>query len=260
MRKILKYSFFDMIRSRWSILYFLFYFISGMILLYLSNDVSKAIVSLMNITFILTPLIGTIFGIMNFYNSREFIELLLAQPIQRKNLFMGLYLGISLSLSMSLILGMGLPFVIYGIAFTGEVRSLLILLMSGLFLTFIFTALSFYIALINENRLKGFGMAILFWLFMVFIYDGVFLLLLLFLQSYPMEKFAIILSLLNPVDLSRILIMLELDISALMGYTGAVFNKFFGTGSGMLISIMALIVWTIVPVYLIIRNSTKKDF
>jgi len=231
-----------------------------MILLYLSNDVSKAIVSLMNITFILTPLIGTIFGIMNFYNSREFIELLLAQPIQRKNLFMGLYLGISLSLSMSFILGMGLPFVIYGIAFTGEVRSLLILLMSGLFLTFIFTALSFYIALINENRLKGFGMAILFWLFMVFIYDGVFLLLLLLLQSYPIEKFAIIFSLLNPIDLSRILIMLELDISALMGYTGAVFNKFFGTGSGMLISIMALTVWTIVPVFLIVKKSTRKDF
>jgi len=260
MRKILKYSFFDLIRSRWSIIYFLFYFISGMILLYLSNDVSKAIVSLMNITFILTPLIGTIFGIMNFYNSREFIELLLAQPIQRKKLFMGLYLGISLSLSLSLILGMGIPFVIYGIAFTGQIRSLLILLMSGVFLTFIFTALSFYIALINENRLKGFGMAILLWLFMVFIYDGVFLLLLLFLQSYPIEKFAIILSLLNPVDLSRILIMLELDISALMGYTGAVFNKFFGTGSGMLISILALIIWTVWPVFLIIRKSAKKDF
>lgn len=260
MRKILKYSFFDLIRSRWSIIYFLFYFISGMILLYLSNDVSKAIVSLMNITFILTPLIGTIFGIMNFYNSREFIELLLAQPIQRKKLFMGLYLGVTLSLSLSLILGMGLPFIIYGIVFTGQIRSMLILLMTGVFLTFIFTALSFFIALINENRLKGFGMAILLWLFMVFIYDGVFLLLLLFLQSYPLEKFAIFLSLLNPVDLSRILIMLELDISALMGYTGAVFNKFFGTGSGMLISIMALMVWTIIPVYLIIRKSTKKDF
>lgn len=229
-------------------------------MLYLSNDVSKAIVSLMNITFILTPLIGTIFGIMNYYNSREFIELLLAQPLQRKKLFMGLYLGISLSLSLSLILGMGLPFIFYGIAFSGAIKSLLTLLLSGVFLTFIFTALSFYIALINENRLKGFGMAILFWLFMVFIYDGIFLLLLLFLQSYPIEKFAIILSLLNPVDLSRILIMLELDVSALMGYTGAVFNRFFGTGAGMLISISALLSWTIIPVFLIIRKSDRKDF
>jgi Cu-processing system permease protein len=231
-----------------------------MVLLYLSNDVSKAIISLMNITFILTPLIGTIFGVMNFYNSREFIELLLAQPMPRKKIFLGMFLGISLSLSLSLLLGMGLPFVIYRIFISGQVMSLLILLLSGVFLTFIFTALSFYIALVNENRLKGFGMAILVWLFMAFIYDGIFLLSLFLLQEYPLEKFAIAMSLFNPIDLSRILIMLELDISALMGYTGAVFNKFFSNSTGMLISISALLVWTVVPVFLFLKKSFKKDF
>lgn len=260
MLKILKYSFFDLIRSRWSIIYFLFYFVTGLVLLYLSNDVSKAVVSLMNITFILTPLIGTIFGVMNFYNSREFIELLLAQPVPRKNIFLGMFLGISLSLSLSLLLGMGLPFVFYGVFYSAHVMSLVFLLLSGVFLTFIFTALAFYIALVNENKLKGFGMAILVWLFMAFIYDGVFLLLLIFLQEYPIEKFAIALSLLNPIDLSRILIMLKLDISALMGYTGAVFNKFLGNNSGILISITALTVWTFVPVLLILKKSAKKDF
>ena len=260
MLKILKYSFFDLIRSRWSIIYFLFYLVSGFVLLYLSNDVSKAIVSLMNITFILTPLIGTIFGVMNFYNSREFIELLLAQPIPRKNIFLGMLLGICSSLSLSLFLGMGLPFVFYGILISGKIMSLVILLLSGVFLTCIFTAISFYIALINENRLRGFGMAILFWLFMAFIYDGIFLLLMLFLQEYPIEKFAIAMSLLNPIDLSRIMIMLKLDISALMGYTGAVFSKFFGNNVGMLISITALSIWTIIPSILILRNSSRKDF
>ena len=260
MLKVLKYSFFDLIRSRWSIVYFLFYFISGMVLLYLSNDVSKAVVSLMNITFILTPLIGTIFGVMNFYNSREFIELLLAQPVPRKNIFLGMFLGISLSLNSSLLLGMGLPFVFYGVFFSGHVMSVVFLLLSGVFLTFIFTALAFYIALINENKLKGFGMAILLWLVMAFIYDGVFLLLLLFLQDYPLEKLAIALSLFNPIDLSRILIMLKLDISALMGYTGAVFNKFFGNNTGMFISISALSVWAVVPTMMILKRSSKKDF
>ena len=260
MLKILKYSFFDLIRSRWSIIYFLFYFVSGMVLLYLSNDVSKAVVSLMNITFILTPLIGTIFGVMNFYNSREFIELLLAQPVPRKKIFLGMFLGISLSLTLSLLLGMGLPFVFYGAFFSGAIMSVLFLLLSGVFLTFIFTALAFYIALINENRLKGFGMAILIWLVMAFIYDGVFLLLLLFLQEYPIERFAIAMSLFNPIDLSRILIMLRLDISALMGYTGAVFNKFFGNNTGMFISISALITWAVVPVIMIVRRSSGKDF
>lgn len=260
MLKILKYSFFDLIRSRWSIIYFLFYFITGMLLLYLSNDVAKAIVSLMNITFILTPLIGTIFGVMNFYNSREFIELLLAQPIPRKRIFLGMLLGIGLSLSLSLLLGIGLPFVFYGIFVSGHAMSLVVLLVTGVFLTLIFTSLSFYIALINENRLKGFGMAILVWLFLAFIYDGIFLLSLIILQEYPLEKFSIAMSLFNPIDLSRIMIMLKLDISALMGYTGAVFNKFFGNNSGMLISISALTTWTVIPVLLILKKSFKKDF
>ncbi|NJN26827.1 MAG: ABC transporter permease subunit [Cyclobacteriaceae bacterium] len=260
MLKILKYSFFDLIRSRWSIIYFLFYFVSGMVLLYLSNDVSKAIVSLMNITFILTPLIGTIFGVMNFYNSREFVELLLAQPIPRKRIFLGMYLGIGLSLSLSLFLGMALPFVFYGIFGSSAIGSLATLLLTGIFLTFIFTGISFYIALVNENRLKGFGMAILVWLFLSFVYDGLFLLLLLLLQEYPIENLAIGMSLLNPIDLSRILIMLRLDVSALMGYTGAVFHRFFGNGTGMLISLLALSVWTIVPVWFILKKSHKKDF
>lgn len=260
MLKILKYSFFDLIRSRWSIIYLLFYFITGIVLLYLGNDVSRAIISLMNITFILTPLIGTIFGIMNYYNSREFIELLLAQPIPRTNIFMGIYLGIGISLSLSLVIGMGLPFILYGILFSPEFVSLIILLLSGVFLTFIFIGLSFYIALVNENRLKGFGVAILVWLFMAFVYDGVFLLSLLFLQEYPIERYAIAMSLFNPIDLSRIMIMLKIDISALMGYTGAVFSKFFGNMSGMIVSMGALFIWTLAPVVLIIRKCRKKDF
>ncbi len=260
MDKILKYSFSDLIRSRWSIIYFLFYFITGMVLLYMSNDVSRAIVSLMNITFILTPLIGTIFGVMNFYNSREFIELLLAQPVPRYKIFLGLFLGISLSLSISLLIGIALPFVIYGVFGSAHLMNLFILLITGIFLTFIFTGIAFFIALIHENRLKGFGLAILIWLFMAFIYDGIFLMSLLLLQDYPTEKFAIAFSLFNPIDLGRILLILKLDISVLMGYTGAVFNKFFGGGTGMAISLMALSVWAVLPMWLIVRKGNKKDF
>ena len=155
---------------------------------------------------------------------------------------------------------MGIPFAFYGVFVSGQIMSLVSLLISGVFLTFIFTSISFYIALVNENKLKGFGVAILVWLFMVFIYDGIVLLLLIFFQDYPLEKLAIIISLLNPVDLSRILVMLKLDISALMGYTGAVFSKFFGNNTGMFISISALTVWAIVPTFFILRKSVKKDF
>lgn len=260
MLKILKYSFFDLSRSLWSYVYFLFYLLLGIILLFLNNDLSNAVITLMNVIIILVPLIGTIFGVMYYYDSREFTELLLAQPIKRRTIFIGQYLGVAISLALSLILGLGIPFAAYGLFESAAIWNFLSLLVSGVFLTFIFTALAFNIALSHENKIKGFGLAILLWLFLAVVYDGIFLLILVYFQDYPLDKFALIASVLNPIDLSRILVLLKLDISALLGYTGAVFKQFFGTSQGVFISFGVLALWVVLPIYRIIRVSAKKDF
>ncbi len=80
------------------------------------------------------------------------------------------------------------------------------------------------------------------------------------LQEYPLDKFSLIATMFNPIDLSRILILLKLDISALLGYTGAVFQQFFGTSLGMLSSFSVLLLWVALPVWRIIYKSKKKDF
>lgn len=260
MLKILKYSFFDLMRSRWSYVYFIFYLILGFVLLFLNNDLSKAVITLMNVIIILVPLISTIFGVMYYYNSKEFTELLLAQPVKRSSIFLGQYFGVALSLAISLVIGLGLPFVIYGLFQSGAVWDFSLLLVTGTFLTFIFTALAFNIALYNENKIKGFSYAILMWLFLAVVYDGIFLLSLLLFEDYPLDKFSLVASMFNPIDLSRILILLKLDISALLGYTGAVFKSFFGTGLGLTISLAVLLFWFIVPTWNIHRKSAKKDF
>jgi Cu-processing system permease protein len=260
MLKILKYSIQDLLRSRWSYVYFLFYLILGFVLLFLNNNMDKAIITLMNIIIVLTPLIGTIFGVMYYYNSREFTELLLAQPIKRNKIFMGQYIGISLSLTLSLVLGLGIPFVAYGLFKSTVIFDFVLLLVVGAFLNFIFVALSFNISLSTENKIKGFGYAILMWLFMAVIYDGLFLISLVMFNEYPLEKFSLAATMFNPIDLSRILILLKLDISALLGYTGAVFKDFFGTGVGMMSSLGVLFLWVVLPALNIIRKANKKDF
>jgi Cu-processing system permease protein len=260
MIKILKYSFFDLIRSRWSLIYFSFYFLLAFVLLFLNNDISKAIITMMNVIIILGPLIGIVFGIMYYYNSSEFTELLLAQPIKRRSIFLGQFLGLAFSLSLSLVLGLGIPFIFYGLFRSEEILNFAALLWIGFILTFIFSGIAFYIALANQNRIKGFGMAILFWLFMAVIYDGVFLLLLVWFREYPLDNFALISSVLNPIDLSRIMILLKLDISSLMGYTGAVFKNFFASGSGLLASYLILLAWAFVPVLAIVLKAKRKDF
>ncbi|WP_242202936.1 ABC transporter permease [Aestuariivivens insulae] len=260
MLKILKYSFFDLMRSRWSYVYFAFYLLLGIVLLFLNNDLSKAVITLMNVIIILVPLIGTIFGVMYYYNSKEFTELLLAQPLKRSSIFLGQYLGVALSLSMSLILGLGIPFIFYGLFQSSAIWDFSLLLVTGTFLTFIFTALAFNMALSNENKIKGFGYAILLWLFFAIIYDGVFLMSLILFEDYPLDKLSLVGTMLNPIDLSRTLILLKLDISALLGYTGAIFKKFFGTNFGLITSLSMLSLWVILPVLRIVFKAKRKDF
>lgn len=260
MFRIIQYSFFDLMRSRWSYVYFAFYLLLGFALLFLNSNLTKAIITLMNIIIVLTPLIGTVFGVMYFYSSREFTELLLAQPIKRSTIFVGQYLGLALSLSASLVLGLGVPFLFYGLFQSEEILNFFFLLIDGAFLTFIFVGLSFIISLKNENRIKGFGYALLTWLFLAVIYDGLFLILLVMFDEYPIDKFSLVASMLNPIDLSRILVLLKLDISALLGYTGALFQKFFGTGLGVFTSFSLLLFWCAMPVVFIIRIARKKDF
>ena len=260
MIKILKYSFFDLMRSRWVFIYAAFYMLFTVSLLWLSPDLSKVIISLMNLILVLVPLVATMFSVMYYYNSREFVELLLAQPIERSNIFLGQYFGIAGSLALSLLIGLGIPFIVYGIFQSTEIFNFLILLIVGIFLSFIFSAIAFLIALKNENKIKGFGFAILVWLFFAIVYDGLFLLLLVYFNDYPLENFALVVSMLNPIDLSRILILLKLDISALMGYTGAVFQKFLGSSLGVFAAVGVLILWVGLPSFWIKKVVGKKDF
>lgn len=260
MDKIFKYSFFDLIRGRWSISYFVFYLITTIVLFSFSNDISMVIISLLNIIIMLVPLVAIVFGIIYFYNSKEFTELLLAQPIKRSHIFIGQFFGIAVSLSLAMLLGIGLPFIYYGLFISSEILNFIVILTTGTCLNFIFVALAFIIALKNNNKIKGFGFATLLWLFLAVLYDGIFLLILILFNNYPLEKLALGLTLLNPIDLSRILIILKLDVSALMGYTGAVFNSFFGNIWGIVFSSISLILWIFIPLFFIIRISNKKDF
>ena len=260
MGKIFRYSLFDLVRSWWFASYSIFFLLVSSGLILMSHDTSKVVISLLQIILVLIPLMATIFGVMYYYNSREFTELLLAQPIRRSHIFMGQYLGVAGTLILCLWIGLTLPLFIFSRGTLEGLLQFILLGGVGSVLTIIFSGLAFLIALKNENRIKGFGLAILVWLFFAIVYDGLFLLLLSVFSDYPLENPALIGILLNPIDLSRVLILLRLDISALMGYTGAVFQKFFGAGLGSALALISLLGWMILPVFGILHVCRKKDF
>lgn len=55
------------------------------------------------------------------------------------------------------------------------------------------------------------------------------------------------------------MILLKLDISALMGYTGAFLKNFFGTNLGIIYSTSLLLIWTAIPLVYAIRKFLRKD-
>ncbi|MFT4575439.1 MAG: Cu-processing system permease protein [Polaribacter sp.] len=66
----------------------------------------------------------------------------------------------------------------------------------------------------------------------------------------------------NSINISRAVVLLKLDISALLGYTGAVFQKLFGTNLEMFVSnaTLLLLLWIVLPTLRIVYKSKKKYF
>ncbi len=257
--KILKFQLHDLGRSRWVVGYALLLLGLTEALLRLGGDGPRATLSLMNVVLTAVPLVSIVFGTMYLYGAREFIELLLAQPVGRRALFAGLYGGLALPLAGGFVLGVGLPFLWSGGNSPGS-GPILLLLGCGVFLTLIFTALAFLVSLTVVDRARGLGAAIVLWLGMTALYDAGMVLAATTFADYPLELPLLGLSLLNPVDLARVLLLLRFDVAALMGYTGAVFERFFGGGLGIGITAGALAIWCALPLVLGARRFVRKDF
>ncbi|MCI0448414.1 MAG: ABC transporter permease subunit [Chlorobi bacterium] len=253
--KILKYVIYDILRSRIVIGYTILLFAVTYGIIYTGKDASKAIISLLNVVMLVVPLVSIIFGTIHFYNSREFMQMMLALPVKRKNIFWAEYLGLSFALSISFTLGVGLPLLIYGAS-----AASLYLIFSGAALSFIFTSLSFLASVINNDKTRGIGLSLIIWFYTAIIFDAIVLMIYFLFSDYPLEKFTVIISALNPIDLARILVLLKMDISALMGYTGATLRLFFGSAFGTVFSFAFLIIWILAPTAIALKVFNRKNF
>jgi Cu-processing system permease protein len=258
--KIARYQLQDVLRSRWIIFYGLFFLVLTDALFRFGGAGERVLLSLMNIVLIAVPLVASVLGAMYVYSSREFTELLLSQPVRRKTLFGGLFLGLTLPLSAAFVVGIVLPFVFHGGFAGGHFAPVALLIGTGLLLTWVFTSIAFLIATRFEDRIKGLGAALATWVFFTIVFDGLILLAIHLFAEYPMEYPVIAMSLLNPVDIGRILLTLNFEISALLGFTGAVFQRFFGSGLGQFLTVAALLTWIAVPLMLSMRAFERKNF
>ena len=258
---ILSYQWKNLVRGKWIIGYGLIYLFLTDALFRFGGGGEKALLSIANIMLLFVPLVSLVYGVLFLYQSREFIELMLAQPLKRSSLYWGLFGGITLPLSAAFVVGTGTPLYYGGLLSGGYLASSLVILGLGWALTVLFTGIGFIFGLWYYNdKIKGLGLALVSWLFLAVLYDGLIMLVISMFGEYPLEKIVLGLSLINPIDLARITTLLNFEVSALMGYTGAVFTRFFGSALGIGIAVGCLLLWLGLPVWRGNNLFMKKDF
>lgn len=254
MNRIIKFIILDILKNKIVLVYTFILAVLAWSVFSLEDNSTKGILTLLNVVLLTVPLVSVIFSTIYLYNSSEFIELLLSQPINRAKIWWSLFLGLVISLLLSFFIGVGIPILIYA---PGDVG--LMMLFVGLFISTVFVSIAFLSSIITRDKAKGIGISIMLWLFFALLFDGIVLFLLFQLADYPIEKMMVGITAFNPIDLARILILLHLDVSAMMGYTGAIFKDFFGTNLGLILVFIMLLLWIIIPYLVSLMKFKRKD-
>lgn len=214
----------------------------------------KAVLSLLRIILFVQPLVTLLFAAMYYYNAQEFTLLLAAQPIRRRTLIVGIFCGLATVFTLIFFLSVGLPVLFFAPGAEG-----LLLLFVSMVLILVFTALALLVSVYVNDKARGIGLALLLWAFFAFVYDGLLLVFMYQMAAYPIEGYVLGLTFLNPIDIGRIMVIGQTEAAALLGLSGAVFQKFFGSAWGLVISAIVLMAWMILPGALTYRKFNRKD-
>lgn len=254
MFKVFKYTLIDLARNRFVLGYALLMLLVAQGLFVVEGDPAKALISLVQVVLTLVPLITLVFTVVYLYDSLEFTQLLAVQPIGRRSILAGQLLALSSALLVAQAFGLGLPLLVH----TPDLPAL-ILSLSGSGLVLVFAALGALIALKQREKARGVGVALFIWFLFVLVYDAVLMWLMFAFSDHPIEPLVVPLAGINPVDLARIMVMLQIDLAAMMGYSGAVYKNFFGSTIGMGVAGTILLIWILIPTMIAFRVFQRKD-
>lgn len=255
MWKVYKYTLIDLARNKFVGGWLLLLMAISFGLFQLEDQPVKAMLSLSQVLLALVPLVASVFSIVYIYDALEFTELLAVQPLRRSKILGGQVLALGTALVLGAVVGAGIPLLI----FHPEGASVT-LLVACIMLTLVFTAIGSLIAIKNREKARGVGLGLVVWFLFVLVYDAVLLWIMYAFSDYPIEPWIVPLAALDPIDLGRIMVMLKVDLAAMMGYTGAIYEKFFGSMMGVLLAMGALTAWVAVPSAFAFRAFRRKDF
>jgi len=225
------------------------------------QDFTRTAASLVNLGGFLIPLFALLLGVFSFITNGDYLELMVTQPVSRSQVLLGKYLGLVLTVLGASLLGFGLPGVLIAlvIGVAGAESYLLVVLYSCLLAT-VFTGLSVLISLAARRRQVALGVALGVWILSEVIYGLLMLGTTLYLPPRVLEATLLAGLLGNPVDLARVLSLLQVGGPHLFGPAGATLIKL--TGSPALATsfgLFGLALWLVFPLAIAARIFGRQN-
>ena len=183
MNRLIKIILLDILKNKIVVAYAIILGILSWSSFALEDNSAKGILTILNVILFTVPLVSVLFATIYIYNSSEFIELLLAQPIRRAKIWVALFLSLSLSMVLAFFAGAGIPLLINSPDAIG-----LMMITTGCLISVIFVALAFLSSILTRDKAKGIGIAIMAWLYFALLFDGIVLFLLFQFADYPIEN------------------------------------------------------------------------
>lgn len=261
---VAKREFLDAIRSRWLFLFSGVFLILSLGIAYFGpggmQDFGRTTASLLQLVLFLVPLFALVSGSLSLAGSRESLSLFLAQPLTRREVFLGKYLGLAFAITLGLLIGLGAAGIV--LAFYAGAEGLgpfATLALLSLFLAWSFLSISFFSSVLFLEKNRAIGFALFLWFDFVVFYDLVLIGLITGFEGIPYKPVLLTMLFLNPVDLVRTLVLLAVGLSALLGPTGAVITKAFGTLWGGTTIGLSLLFWLLIPLVVAGILFERKD-
>lgn len=203
---------------------------------------------LLNLALLFVPLLGLSLGALGIAGELEdgSLAALLAQPLTRAEVYAGKYLGLFAALAAAIATGFGCSGMIVAVAAGGgDARAFLSLAGLSVLLAAVSLAVGALLSVALGSRAKAAGAAFAAWIGLVYLSDLGSIGLVL-ARNLPADR-VLLLSLVNPVELARVLGTVALtNRPEVLGIVGLYGQDRFGDAGLRLLLLAALVSWAVI--------------
>ncbi len=225
------------------------------------QDFARTSTSLINLVGFILPLFALVLGTFSFISNKEYLELMVSQPISRYQVILGKYFGLLLTMLSATLIGFAIPGIVISltIGVEGALSYALVILFSIL-LTIIFTGCAVLISQIAKRQQIALGITIGVWIFFEVIYGLIILGTTLYFTPVFLKHALIFELLLNPIDIYRVLSLLAVGGAEFFGPAGASLIKLTGSEwIAVLSGLLGMVAWSVIPIIASIKIFSRQN-